>query len=77
MALMTCFVAAMNKKGFFKPLGIMVSKENAKDIEHEIAKIVGREGMNCPDIWKETKLWLSDPKRKARLEEQLRKRFAP
>lgn len=77
MALMTCFVAHMNKKGFFKPLGITVSKENAKEIEREIAKIVGREGRNCPDIWTETKLWLSDPKKKGQLEGQLMKRFAP
>lgn len=74
---MTCFIAHMDKKGFFKPLGITVSKQNAKEIEHEIAKIVGREGMNCPDIWKETKLWLSDPKKKKQLERQLTKRFAP
>jgi len=54
----------MDKKGFFKPLGITVSKANAKEIEHEIAKIVGREDRNCPDIWMETKLWLSDPNKK-------------
>ena len=74
---MTCFIAQMNKKGFFKPLGITVNKENAKEIEIEIAKIVGQEDKNCPEIWKETKLWLSDPKKKGRLEEQLMKRFAP
>lgn len=77
MALTTCFVAHMDKKGFFKPLGITVSKANAKEIEHEIAKIVGREGRNCPDIWTETKFWLSDPKKRGKLEGQLMKCFAP
>jgi len=74
---MTCFVAHMDKKSFFKPLGITVSKANAKEIEHEIAKIVGREGRNCPGIWTETKFWLSDPKKRGKLEGQLMKRFAP
>lgn len=73
---MTCFVAHMNKKGFFKPLGIKVTRENAKDIEQEIARTVGREGKRCPEISKETKLWLADPKKKAVLERNLKKRFA-
>jgi hypothetical protein len=73
---MSCFVAHMDKMGFFKQLGITVSRENAKDIEHEIARIVGREGRNCPEIWMETKLWLSDPQKKGQLEGQLIERFA-
>jgi hypothetical protein len=66
----------MNKKGFFEPLGINVTRENAKDIEHEIARTVGLEGKRCPEIWKETKLWLVDPKKEAVVERNLKKRFA-
>ena len=73
---MTCFVAHMSKKGFFEPLGIDVTGENAREIEHEIARTVGLEGKRCPEIWKETKLWLADPKKKAMLERNLKKRFA-
>ena len=66
----------MNKKGFFETLGINVTRENAKDIEHEIARIVGLEDKRCPEIWKETKLWLADPKKEAVVERNLKKRFA-
>ena len=72
---MTCFVAHMEKKGFFEPLGINVTRENAKDIEQEIARTLGLEGKRCPEIWEETKLWLADPKKKAALEKNLRRRF--
>ena len=73
---MTCFVAHLKKKGYFNGLGIAVTKENAKGIEQEIAKVVGREGEHCPAIWKEMKAWLEDPKRKARLETSLKRKFA-
>ena len=73
---MTCFVAHMEKKGFFEPLGINVTRENAEDIEREVARTVGLEGKRCPEIWKETKLWLADPKKKAVLDRNLKKRFA-
>ena len=49
---MTCFVAHMKKKGYFEPLGIAVTKENAKAIEEEIARTVGLKGEKCPTIWK-------------------------
>ena len=73
---MTCFVAHLKKKGYFGPLEILVTKENAKDIEEEIAKTVGLPGEHCPAIWKETKVWIADPKKKAVLDRNLRKRFA-
>ena len=73
---MTCFVAHLKKKGYFELLGILVTKENAKDIEEEIAKTVGLQGEHCPAIWKETKVWIADPKKKAVLDRNLRKRFA-
>lgn len=72
---MTCFVGHMDKKGFFGPLGITVTKGNAKGIEHEIARTVGLAGKRCPEIWKTTKLWLADPERRAVLEENLKAKF--
>lgn len=76
MISMTCFVAHLKKKGYFELLGILVTKENAKDIEEEIAKTVGLPGEHCPAIWKETKVWIADPKKKAVLDRNLQKRFA-
>jgi hypothetical protein len=73
---MTCFVAHMKKKGYFDEIGVVVTRENAKSIEEEIARTVGHTGEHCPAIWKETKAWLADPKKKAVLDRNLRKRFA-
>lgn len=72
---MTCFVGHLRKKGYFEGLGIVVTKENAKAVEEEIARIVGREGEHCPAVWKEMKEWIADPPRKARLESTLRGKF--
>ena len=66
----------MKKKGYFEPLGILVTKENSKDIEEEIARTVGLQGEHCPAIWKETKVWIADPKKKAVLDRNLQKKFA-
>ncbi|MCU0852339.1 MAG: hypothetical protein MUC90_03660 [Thermoplasmata archaeon] len=74
---MTCFVGHLRKKGYFDALGVEVTKENAKEIEREIARIVGVKDGHCPEIWKEMKAWLEDPKKKAKLDAALRKRFAP
>ncbi len=73
---MTCFVAHLKKRGYFEPLGIIVSKENAKDIEAEIARTVGLKGEHCPAIWEAAKVWIADPEKKAVLDGNLRKRFA-
>lgn len=73
---MTCFVWHYDKKGYFSGLGIKVTKENAKAIEQEIARIVGKSGEHCPEISKEMKAWLTDPKKKTVLEKGLRRKFA-
>jgi len=67
----------MKKKGYFEPLGIAVTKENAKAIEEEIARTVGLKGEKCPTIWKEVKVWIADPRKKAMLDKSLKKKFAP
>ncbi len=72
---MTCFVAHLKKKGYFDGLGIAVTKENAKEIEQEISRIVGLRGEHCPAVWREMKAWLEDAKKKAVLERALKKKF--
>jgi hypothetical protein len=72
---MTCFIAHMDKKGYFEEIGVKVTKENAKAIEGAIAKVVGRPGEHCPAIWQETKKWLADPKKKAVLDRELKAAF--
>jgi len=73
---MTCFVGHLKKKGYFDELGIVVTKENAKKIEQEIARTVGLKGEHCPAVWRETKVWLADTKRKAVLDKNLMRKFA-
>ena len=73
---MTCFVGRMSKKGYFADIGITATKENAKALELAIAEVVGRPGEHCPAIWQETKNWLADPKKKAVLDRELKKKFA-
>jgi|GEM_PF-1455307 len=72
---MTCFIAHMNRKGYFNEIGVKVTTENAKDLEIAIAEIVGKAGERCPAIWGETKKWLADPKKKAILDRRLKRRF--
>ncbi len=73
---MTCFVGHLRKKGYFERLGIEVTEQNARAIEQEIARVVGRKGEHCPGIWKEMKRWMADPKMNAKLEAALVKKFA-
>lgn len=73
---MTCFVAHLKKKGYFDELGIVVTKENVKEIEQEIARTVGLKGEHCPAVWSETKAWLADTKRKAVLDKNLKRKFS-
>jgi hypothetical protein len=73
---MTCFVWHLEKKGYFSGLGIKVTRENAKEIELEIARTVGKMGEHCPAISKEMKAWLADPKKKRSLESKLKRKFA-
>ncbi|MBN1678053.1 MAG: hypothetical protein JW880_05895 [Candidatus Thermoplasmatota archaeon] len=73
---MTCFVTHLRKKGYFDRLGIVVTRENAKAIEGEIARIVGKKGEHCPAIWNEMKEWMADSGRNAKLEAALKRKFA-
>jgi hypothetical protein len=55
---MTCYFRHLNE--FFEQAGITVTKENKKDIDRAIHKIVGVEYKNCPATWKEVKRRLAE-----------------
>jgi hypothetical protein len=55
---MTCYFRHLNE--IFEQAGITVTKENRKDIDRAIHKIVGTEYKNCPATWKEVKRRLAE-----------------
>ena len=50
---MTCYFRHM--KDVFEKAGITVTKENKKDVDKTIHKIVGVDYKNCSATWKEVK----------------------
>jgi len=50
---MTCYFRHL--KPVFEKAGIAVTKENKRDIDKVIHKIVGTTYKNCPATWKEVK----------------------
>ena len=50
---MTCYFRHM--KDVFDKVGVTVTKENKRDIDKTIHKIVGVEYKNCSATWKEVK----------------------
>jgi hypothetical protein len=55
---MTCYFRYLNE--IFEQAGITVTKENRKDIDRAIHKIVGTDYKNCPATWKEVKKRLAE-----------------
>ena len=50
---MSCYFRNMDE--IFKELNIEITKENKKEIDRAIHKIVEVEYKNCPDAWKKIK----------------------
>jgi hypothetical protein len=50
---MTCYFRHL--KTIFQKTGIIITKENKKDIDRVIHSIVGVEYKNCPATWKKVK----------------------
>lgn len=50
---MSCYFRHMDE--VFKELNLEITKENKKEIDKAIHKIVGVEYKNCPDAWKRVK----------------------
>ena len=55
---MTCYFRHLNE--FFDQAGITVTKENRKDIDRAIHKIMGTDYKNCSATWKEVKKRLAE-----------------
>lgn len=55
---MTCYFRHIQH--VFKNVGIEVTKENKRDIDRVIHKIVGVEYKNCPATWREVKKRIAD-----------------
>ena len=68
---MTCFLKHLDE--LLKAAGIQKTVENAREIQEEIRRIIGVKSRDCPDIWKELKVWLGNEEKKKTLENQLRK----
>jgi hypothetical protein len=50
---MTCYFRHL--KPIFEKAGVIITKENKKDVDRAIHSIVGIEYKNCPATWKEVK----------------------
>ena len=57
---MTCYFRHM--KDVFDKVGVTVTKENKRDIDKTIHKIVGVEYKNCSATWKEVKKRMAEDK---------------
>jgi molecular chaperone GrpE (heat shock protein) len=57
---MTCYFRHM--KDVFDKAGVTVTKENKKDIDRAIHKIVGVDYKNCSATWKEVKKKMAEDK---------------
>ena len=57
---MTCYFRHLNV--LFEKAGITVTKENKKDIDKTIHKIVGVEYTDCSATWKEVKKRIAENK---------------
>ncbi|MHA2141910.1 MAG: hypothetical protein ACXADC_05595 [Candidatus Thorarchaeota archaeon] len=55
---MTCYFRHINR--IFEQIGIEVTNETKRDIDHAIHEIVGIEYKNCSAAWKEVKKRLAD-----------------
>jgi hypothetical protein len=55
---MTCYFRGLQE--IFKKAGIQVTKENRRELNQVIQRIVGTENGNCPETWREVKQRIAD-----------------
>lgn len=48
--------------------GIELTKTNRKAVDHAIRRAIGKSDCNCPEVWKEVKIWLADGRRETLIE---------
>ncbi len=57
---MTCYFRHKQMKDVFERAGVIITKENRKDVDRVIHSIVGVEYKSCPDTWRAVKAMLAD-----------------
>jgi len=57
---LTCYFRHKQMKDVFERAGVVITKENRKDVDRVIHSIVGVEYKSCPDTWRAVKAMLAD-----------------
>lgn len=57
---MTCYFRHRQMKEVFERAGVVVTKENRKDVDRVVHSIVGVEYKSCPDTWRAVKAMLAE-----------------
>ena len=57
---MMCYFRHKQMKDVFERAGVLITKENRKDVDRVIHSIVGVEYKNCSDTWKAVKERLAE-----------------
>lgn len=70
---MSCYTRHLSE--VFARAGIEYTRRNARLADGHIRRIVGKEGEDCPVVWKEVKSWLADPQKMDALTRSLKEAF--
>jgi len=57
---LTCYFRHKQMKDVFERAGVVITKENRKDVDRVIHSIVGVEYKSCPDTWRAVKAMLAE-----------------
>ena len=57
---MPCYFRPKQMKDIFERAGVVITKENRKDVDRVIHSIVGIEYSSCHDTWRAVKAMLAD-----------------
>lgn len=57
---MTCYFRHKQMKDVFERGGVVITKENRKDVDRVIHSIMGVEYKSCPDTWRAVKAKLAE-----------------
>ena len=57
---MTCYFRHRQMKDVFERAGVVITKENRKEVDRVVHSIVGVEYKSCPDTWRAVKAMLAE-----------------
>jgi len=57
---MTCYFRHRQMKDVFERAGVVITKENRKEVDRVIHSIVGVEYKSCPDTWRAVKAMFAE-----------------